>query len=212
MIRLTIIIGLIGLFGPGLLFSQQSEYQKFGVETSKGKPSGLKVGHEAPDFSLKDQDGNTFRLASEIEDAPVVMFFYRGYWCPVCNKYLNRYADSLSMVTERGVKVIAITPESYENVEKTRSKTGVDIRVLSDKNQQVMKKYKVAFHVSDAYQQKIQKVLSADIARTNNQKDAQLPVPATYIINTDRQIVARQFDVNYKNRASVRWVLENLPK
>jgi peroxiredoxin len=55
-------------------------------------------------------------------------------------------------------------------------------------------------------------VLSADIARTNNQKDAQLPVPATYIINTDRQIVARQFDVNYKNRASVRWVLENLPK
>jgi peroxiredoxin len=65
--------------------------------------------------------------------------------------------------------------------------------------------------VSDAYQQKIQKMLSADIARTNNQKEAQLPVPATYIINSEQEIVARQFDVNYKNRASVSWMLENLP-
>jgi peroxiredoxin len=208
---LMLIISLVTIIGSGQILSQQSKYQKFGVETSESKPSGLEVGQEAPDFSLKDQGGNTFHLASAIEDAPVVVFFYRGYWCPVCNKYLNRYADSLSMVTERGAKVIAITPESYENIERTRSKTGVNVRVLSDKNQQIMKKYKVAFHVSDAYQQKIQKMLSADIARTNNQKEAQLPVPATYIINSEQEIVARQFDVNYKNRASVSWMLENLP-
>jgi len=209
--RLMFILSLIAILGTTQVLSQQSKYQKFGVETSESKPSGLKVGQEAPDFSLKDQDGNIFHLASAIEDAPVVVFFYRGYWCPVCNKYLNRYADSLSMLVERGAKVIAITPESYENVEKTRSKTGVNVRVLSDKNQQIMKKYKVAFYVSDAYQQKIKKMLSTDIARTNNQKEAQLPVPATYIINSEREIVARQFDVNYKNRASVSWMLQNLP-
>ena len=36
-------------------------------------------GQIAPDFNLKDQDGNDFRL-SEQRGHRVLLFFYRGYW------------------------------------------------------------------------------------------------------------------------------------
>jgi peroxiredoxin len=75
-----------------------------------------------------------------------------------------------------------------------------------------MEKFKVAFQVKDDYQKKIQKMFSTGIAESNNQENAQLPVPATFIINSEQEIVARQFDVNYKKRASVKWMLENLPE
>ena len=36
-------------------------------------------GKPAPDFTLKDQDGNSFQLAS-LRGSRVLFIFYRGYW------------------------------------------------------------------------------------------------------------------------------------
>ena len=73
-----------------------------------------------------------------------------------------------------------------------------------------MKDYDVMFSVTKAYQDKVQSGLSIDIAKNNGRDAARLPVPATYIINKDGIIVAVQFDPDYKNRASVKWMLKNL--
>jgi cytochrome oxidase Cu insertion factor (SCO1/SenC/PrrC family) len=44
------------------------------------KPQGsFQEGQPAPDFSLKDQDGNVFRLADQ-HGAATLLIFYRGYW------------------------------------------------------------------------------------------------------------------------------------
>ena len=56
------------------------------------------------------------------------------------------------------------------------------------------------------------RALSADIAAYNGREAARLPVPATYIINKDGIIVAVQFNPDYKNRATVKWMLQNLGK
>ena len=58
-------------------------------------PHGLKVGDKAPDFTGYDQTGKTVDLKKLLEKGPVVLFFYRGKWCPVCSRYLNNYQDSL---------------------------------------------------------------------------------------------------------------------
>jgi peroxiredoxin len=66
--------------------------------------------------------------------------------------------------------------------------------------------------VTKAYQERILKSSSIDIAKNNGREDAHLPVPATYIINRDGIIVASQFDPDYHNRATVKWMLQNLGK
>jgi peroxiredoxin len=73
-----------------------------------------------------------------------------------------------------------------------------------------MKDYEVMFTVTKAYQEKIKSSYSIDIAENNGRDAARLPVPATYIINRDGIVVALQFDPDYKNRASVNWMLKNL--
>jgi len=37
------------------------------------------VGRAAPDFTLVDQDGRTFRLADALAAGPVVLVFLRGF-------------------------------------------------------------------------------------------------------------------------------------
>ena len=73
-----------------------------------------------------------------------------------------------------------------------------------------MKDYDVIFNVTKAYQDKVLASHSTDIAKSNGRDAARLPVPATYIINRQGYIVAVQFDPDFHNRASVKWMLKNL--
>jgi peroxiredoxin len=193
-------------------YAQESNLKQFGIETKKNEaPQGLSVGSQAPDFIAANQNGKSVKLYEITADKLVVLIFYRGFWCPYCNRYLQRYADSLEMITKRGSEVIAVTPERMENIQKTIEKTEFQASILIDADGKIMDKYQVSFDVSNSYQHKIKEGFSVDIARSNEQSDARLPVPATYIIDTNNQIVARQFDVDYSNRASVKWILKNLP-
>ena len=171
---------------------------------------GLKAGDKAPDFTGYDQTGKMVDSKKLLEKGPMVLFFYRGKWCSVCNRYLDYYQDSLNIITDQGFNVIAITPESIENVEQTVKFHNLTFTVIYDCQEKIMKDYDVMFTVTKAYQDKILSSLSTDIAKNNGRDAAHLPVPATYIINRQGIIVAVQFDPDYKNRASVKWMLQNL--
>ena len=203
---LFILLLLPGIF----VFGQSTSPEKFGVPAQK-TPTGLQVGEKAPALSAKTADGKTFKLAEQLKSKPVVLIFYRGYWCPVCSRYLSEYQDSLQLVVDKGASLVAVTPETYDFVEKTREKTKAGFEILSDADGKIMEAYKVAFPVTGEYQQAIQSGLNTNIAETNAQEEAVLPVPATYIIDQKGKIIYRQFDLDYGNRASVKAILENLP-
>lgn len=191
-------------------FSQVPNPISFGI-SSDAVPVGLKKGQKAPDFTLKTAEGKNFNLYTKLKSNPVVLIFYRGYWCPVCNRYLSAYQDSLHLITQKGVDFIAVTPETYENVEKTREKTNADFKILSDPDGKIMIAYQLNFKVTTDYQKMIETKLHASIAKTNGQDEASLPVPATFIINKYGTIVYQQFDLDYHKRASVAEILRNLP-
>ncbi len=204
------------VFGFSLIsgtYGQDINYSSFGIETNKSKiPYGLKAGDKAPDFTGYDQTGKQVELKKLLESGPLVMFFYRGKWCSVCSKYLNNYQDSLKIITDQGFNVVAITPESIENVEQTVKLHNLTFRVIYDCQEKIMKDYDVMFNVTKAYQDKILSSSSIDIAKNNGRDTARLPVPATFIINSEGIIVAVHFDPDYNNRASVKWMLKNLGK
>jgi peroxiredoxin len=202
-----IIVSLVMLSG----YSQQPDFTKFGIETKDSHiPEGLKVGDKAPVFTAYDQKGRKVDSQMLIAKGPVVIFFYRGKWCPVCNKYLSNYQDSVHFITDQGVSLVAITPESIENVEQTVKNNDITYTVLYDCEEKIMKDYDVLFNVTKDYQDKVNANTSIDIAKNNGRDSARLPVPATYIIDKAGIIVAAHFNPDYKYRASVKWVLQNL--
>jgi peroxiredoxin len=208
----TFILILFGtLISCSILDGQDINYPKFGIETQGSTiPHGLKPGDKAPEFSGYDQTGNRVQSEKILESGPIVLFFYRGKWCPVCSKYLNNYQDSLNILTGMGVNVVAVTPESIENVEQTVKLHNLTFTVVYDCQEQIMKDYDLMFNVTKAYQESVLKYLSIDIAKNNGRDIAHLPVPATFIINREGIIVAVQFDPDYNNRASVKWMIKNL--
>jgi len=189
----------------------KNDNTKFGIDINS-HPQGLAVGNQAPNVKLTLQDGKVVALSDLYKSQPVVLFFYRGYWCPVCNKHLTAFAKEAGKIEAKGVKLIAVTPESYDNVAKTRAHTGIKFTVVSDTDDHILKAFKVNFKVTDKYQQMIQDRLNASIAKTNANGEAVLPVPATFIIDKTGKIVYRQFNPDYKDRASVADILANLPK
>lgn len=191
--------------------AQKPDYARFGMETKDNQiPVGLEVGDKAPDFSGYDQTGKAVDSKKLLEKGPMVLFFYRGKWCPVCSKYLNNYQDSLNIITDQGFNVVAITPESIENVEQTVKFHKLTFTVIYDCQEKIMEDFDVMFSVTKSYQDIILSKLSTDIAKNNGHDPAHLPVPATYIINRQGIITAVQFDPNYNNRATVKWMLKNL--
>ncbi len=145
-----------------------------------------------------------------LEQGPVILFFYHGKWSPVCSRYLNNFEDSLKVLTDQGFNLVAITPESIENVEQTVKLHNISFTVIYDCQEKIMKDYDVMYSVTKAYWQKILSDYSIDIALNNGREEARLPVPATFIINRDGIIVASHFNPDYNNRASVKWMLKNL--
>jgi peroxiredoxin len=174
------------------------------------KPEGLFINSKAPDFKANDQYGNEIRLKDVLKDSVVVLIFYRGQWCPYCNKQLKKLEDSLQLIKEKGARLIAITPEKPEFISKTIEKTKASYPLIYDKDMKIMKAYAVSFEVDERTVSRY-KNADIDLAAANGQKDkVYLPVPAVYIINKEGTIVYRYFDTDYKKRATVEMILENL--
>jgi peroxiredoxin len=173
------------------------------------KPEGLFINSKAPEFKGTDQSGVALSLKDLRKKGPVVLLFYRGNWCPYCNKELKRFQDSLNLITEKGAQLIAITPEGSEGLAKTVEKTGAVFPILTDTDMKISKSYAVAYDVDDRTLGRY-KNAGIDLLTLNGQKQAQLPVPAVYIINKEGAVSYRYFDADYRKRVSVKEILSEL--
>jgi peroxiredoxin len=187
-------------------------YDEYGIDYSKGMPAGLKVGDQAPIFKAKDHKGNELFLPDLYKDKPLVLVFYRGAWCPVCNKQLSAIEDSLKYIKNAGATLVAIAPETMDKVGETVEKTKASYSVIADPNGHIMNAYKLDFYVTTEYQKKINEFLNADIATYNGTKEARLPVPATYIIGTDGRIKYVYFHPDYNQRPTINEIIQELKK
>lgn len=173
-------------------------------------PKGLNLNDKAPEFSAPDQNGKMVSLKSELKKGPVVLVFYRGQWCPYCNRQLKQLQDSLPQIKAKGATLVTVSPEKQENITKTITKTKASYAILHDEGLQIMKNYDVAYKVDDNTIEKYKKY-GIDFTVANGEANgASLPVPAVYVINKKGKIVYKYFDVNYAKRSSVKDILEHL--
>lgn len=174
------------------------------------KPEGLFINSKAPDFKATDQYKNEIRLKDVLRDSLVVLVFYRGQWCPFCNRQLKKLEDSLSFIKSKGARLIAVTPERPEYISKTIEKTNASYPLLYDKDMKIMKAYAVSFEVDEKTVSRY-KNADIDLAEANGQKEkVYLPIPAVYIISKEGTILYRYFDTDYKKRPSVKEIISNL--
>ncbi len=79
----------------------------------------LKVGDQAPPFTLKDPDGNAVFSSALLARGPLIVSFYRGVWCPYCNMELQALEAARPEFERLGAKLIAISPQTPVNSRKS---------------------------------------------------------------------------------------------
>ncbi len=189
--------------------AQMSPYD-YGMDSTQTLPQGIELGGRAPLFVTTDLDGNRVELNQLLKSGPVVILFYRGEWCPVCNRYLSELNNSLSAMKEKGATVLVISPELAINAAKTKRNSQSEFVFISDTSLEICASFDVLFSVTEAYQKKINTKLQKDINENNGTSKARLPVPATFIIDQNGWVIYKQFDYDYRNRASAVEILKML--
>lgn len=172
---------------------------------------GLQVGDIVPDFQATDQGGKSFELSSALKKGPLIVVFYRGRWCPICNSHLKKLENGLSSIVAKGANLVAISPEIAENLQKTANKTKASFPLLHDRDYKISDLFDLTFRPGSIERVMYNTVLGANLKKAHSDDSQQLPIPATYIIDTDRRVVWRHFNPDYKKRAQVQDILSYLP-
>lgn len=96
---------------------------------------------KAPDFTLKDQNGQDVRLADVLKQSPALIAFYPGDFTPVCTRQLCGYSENMETFRSFGVEVIGISSDSVGSHAKFAGKHGFPFALLSDPDKKVAKAY-----------------------------------------------------------------------
>jgi len=92
----------------------------------------VKVGEEAPDFTLYDQDGESVSLNDFKDVNNVVLFFYPKDFSPGCTTQACSFRDSYEDFTDQGAVVIGISSDSVESHKKFLDTYLLPFTLLSD--------------------------------------------------------------------------------
>lgn len=168
----------------------------------------LNVGDEAPKFEGLNQVGETVSLEALLKQGPIVLTFYRGKWCPYCNKYLSELDKNYTKIKALGANLVAISPELPKFIEKMADKMEHPYNIISG-GTPIMEQYGLDFELDKKTKTKY-KLYGINLTKSNGNEEHTLPVPATYVIDKSGIIAYKHFDENYKVRAEVDDILKAL--
>jgi len=99
-----------------------------------------KVGAPAPDFTLKDGNGDEWRLSAN-RGKVVVLLFYPGDETPICTRQMCSVRDRWVDYSTTGAEVVGISTDSVESHQKFAEHHELPLRLLSDPSAEVANLY-----------------------------------------------------------------------
>lgn len=156
----------------------------------------LLAGATAPDFTLSDSSGRQITLSKA--GMPVVLVFYRGYWCPFCAQQLAELRTMLKPDEKAVMYAISVDPaEKSIDLSKKIAKDGkgeINFSLLSDPGHKTIDVYGL---FDPAY---IGKGIEG------------IPHPAVYILDKDRKVVWAKVESDYRKRPTNGEIRDELDK
>ncbi|MEL6534069.1 MAG: peroxiredoxin-like family protein [Bacteroidota bacterium] len=170
---------------------------------------GLEEGAKAPDFTLPDEKGNPLNLNTLLKTGPVVISFQRGDWCQYCSLELQALQRHYAELVATGGQLVCIHPQTQVQGEGLAEKYNLAFPMLADQDQAVMAAYNVRFEVLPSVKE-LYTAFNLDLEALNANGRWNLPVPATFIIDTSGIVVKRHFDHDFMQRMEPLEIIEVL--
>src|ERR1700759_2429158 len=100
----------------------------------------LKEGDKAPDFTAKDQDGNTVSL-SDFKGKNVILYFYPQDNTPTCTNEACNFRDNYQSLLSKGFSVIGVSPDTKKSQKKLETKFTLPFPLIADPDRKIVEQY-----------------------------------------------------------------------
>ena len=100
----------------------------------------IEEGKAAPQFTLKDADGNKVAL-KDFKGQNVIVYFYPKDDTPGCTKQAQGFRDLWKKIQKHDAVVLGVSPDDEESHKKFAAKYKLPFTLLCDPNRKVMEKY-----------------------------------------------------------------------
>ena len=213
-----------------------SKYKDHGGTSGDIVKHAYTVGERLPDFyNLLDTHGVPLNSVELRSKGPLIITFFRGDWCPWCHTSVNILSDHVSKFQELGASaLVAISPQTLEKAKssRTRNESGSQITILSDPNCEYAQDCNLAFCLDDDFFQDLNYVVpeynGGGLAKSSFSSSSSsgsgggggggeesssawyLPVPATYVVDTDGIILYRFLDTQVWKRVEPNVIMQIL--
>jgi peroxiredoxin len=159
----------------------------------------LKPGDPAPSFALPDANGKLVRSADLLALGPLVVNFFRGRWCPYCVTELEAWRELFPAVRERGVLLVAVSPQTVRQNEFAVTQHSLPFPLLRDEGAAVAAAFGSAYTVPEYMQGHYRSIL-VNIPFINGESSWRLPVPATFVIDANGMILWSRGHADFRVR------------
>ena len=167
---------------------------------------GLSVGDKVSAFSISNHEGNAENLTSLLQQAPILVIFYRGGWCPYCNLQIRELTESWPQFKQRGVTPVLISVDEIEGASLALRTYEIPFPVLSDPDLKAHHAFKVSLVVDDITLKKYEQY-GIDLERWSKRKHHTIAVASAFIVNAQAKVLWAHTSTDYTTRPSAEQLL-----
>lgn len=157
--------------------------------------SPLLVGESLPNTELTSVDGSKHEILELAAKKPTVFLVYRGGWCPFCNAHLAEIQGVQSDIVELGYQILAVSPDSPENLINTVDDKQLSYRLFSDSNCDFIKAAGIAFQAPERSAERL-------VDWSGGLNEGLLPVPSVFVTDREGKILFEYINPDYRTRIS----------
>ncbi len=169
------------------------------IHSSADQVQPLLAGMKAPDFTVRNVEGNTFEFKAGQQDKPLVLSFFRGGWCPYCNLHLSEMRLAEKQLADMGFDIWFISIDKPELLLESLADPDIGYTIYSDSSLDATRAFGLAFRVDDELNKRYLSY-NIDLEKASGENHHVLPAPATYIIGSDGIINFAYINPDYKVR------------
>jgi peroxiredoxin len=169
----------------------------------------LAVGTPMPEFSLPDQNGRTVSSAELLRRGRLVVCFFRGRWDPFCCGQMEAMNRALPEIEQAGASLVAISPQTVKQSFFMADQHRLGFPLLSDCGNQVARQFGLVYRVPPE-QEIIYRRAFINLPLANGDESWELPIPATYVADSDGTVLFAYANEDYTVRAELGEIVERL--
>ena len=167
----------------------------------------LPVGAQAPEFALPDAVGRIQKSSDLLALGPLIVTFFRGRWCPYCMTELETWRGLYGQIRSSGAFLVAVSPQTQRQSDFTAQQHGLPFPLLRDEGSALAARFGLVYTVPEYHQRYLRSIL-VNLPFLNGESSWTLPIPATFLIDTDGAIRFAEAHADFRVRPEPSAVLD----